>query len=194
MKLLGNLSKGLLFVISAPAGTGKTTLVKMLKKEFSCIVESISYTTREPRREEEDDVDYYFVSEDEFKEKIKEGELLEYAKVFNNYYGTSKSYVFNQQSKGNHVILTIDTQGAMQIKDKVEAIYIFIQPPSMEEQKRRLLSRNSENPKELAIRLAWTQEEMKVAPNYDYKIVNEDLNTAYTVLRSIIVAEEYKIR
>lgn len=193
-KVLGNLKRGLLFIVSAPAGTGKTTLVKMLRKEFSCIVESISYTTRRPRDSEKNGVDYYFVSEETFKEKIKEKELLEYAKVFGNYYGTSKSFVFNEQEKGKHVILTIDTQGALQLKKKISAIYIFIQPPSKEEQKARLSSRRSETEQEMELRLKQTDEEMKAAPFYDYRIINEDLNTAYAVLKSIIIAEEHRTR
>src|SRR5579872_3696561 len=115
--------KGLVCVISAPAGTGKTTLVRMLLDEFhSHVVESVSYTTRFPRPNEVPGRDYNFITVEEFQKKIKEGEFLEYAQVFGHYYGTSRKVVEAQQQKGKHVILVIDTQGALQLIDKLEAV------------------------------------------------------------------------
>jgi len=157
MAVLGGLNQGLVFVISAPAGTGKTTLVRMLREEFHCIVESVSYTTRTPRVNEIPGRDYYFISPEEFKQKIGEGEFLEFAQVFGNYYGTSRKFVEGQQEKGKHVVLVIDTQGALQLKGKIEAIFIFISPPNLEELKFRLHSRKSETDDAILHRLSWAE-------------------------------------
>lgn len=194
MTVLGGLNRGLVFVISAPAGTGKTTLVRMLREEFHCIVESVSYTTRSPRANETPGRDYYFIAPDEFKQKIAEEEFLEYAQVFGNYYGTSRKFVESQQEKGKHVILVIDTQGAMQLKGKIDAVFIFISPPSLEELKFRLHSRKSETEEAIHHRLSWAEKEIALAKHYDYHIVNDHLKTAYDVLRSILIAEEHKNR
>ncbi|MDP1609407.1 MAG: guanylate kinase [Chlamydiales bacterium] len=194
MKVLGNVNKGLLFVISAPAGTGKTTLVRMLQQEFSCVVESVSYTTRPPRPKEQAGVDYYFVSEPEFMQKLKEGEFIEHAKVFDHYYGTSKSFVQAEQALGKHVLLVIDTQGAMELKKHCDAIFIFISPPSLEELRSRLYGRKTETDQAMEQRLSWAQKEIALAPLYNYHIINEHLQTAYGVLRSILIAEEHKNR
>ncbi len=191
---LGGLKKGLLFVISAPAGTGKTTLVRMLKEEFSCIEESVSFTTRKPRPNEVEGRDYHFISREEFEKKIRENEFLEYAEVFGNFYGTSKKFVEAREKKGKHVILVIDTQGAMQLKGKLEAVFIFISPPNFDELKTRLISRKSETEEAIAHRLSWAEKEMALSKKYDYHIVNDHLKTAYEVLRSILIAEEHKNR
>lgn len=193
-KILGGLKEGLVFVISAPAGTGKTTLVRMLQKEFPCIVESISYTTRKPRYSEQPGVDYFFVSEEEFSERLKEGEFLEHATVFNHFYGTSRLFVESQQRLGKHVILVIDTQGALQLKGSYDATFIFISPPSIEELRSRLYGRKTETDQVIEHRLSWAEKEMALANLYDYHIINEDLHTAYAVLRSIIIAEEHRNR
>ena len=192
MKILGALKKGLVFVISAPAGTGKTTLVRMLTEEFSCVAESVSYTTRTPRPNEINGKDYYFVSEDEFERMIHNGDFLEYAHVFGQYYGTSKRAVEKQQEARKHVALVIDTQGALQIKEKIEAVYIFIRPPNLNELKRRLEGRKSESIEAIRTRLSWAEEEIAKASLYHYQILNEDLQTAYAILRSIFIAEEHK--
>ena len=193
-KILGALKKGLVFVISAPAGTGKTTLVRMLQKEFSCLVESVSYTTRKPRPGEEDGIDYYFVSEEEFARKLEEGDFIEHAKVFHHNYGTSKKFIESQLKEGKHVLLVIDTQGALQLKGKYDATFIFISPPSLSELRSRLYGRQTETDQAIEHRLSWAEKEMSLAPNYDYHIINEDLYTAYTVLRSILIAEEHRNR
>lgn len=193
-KLLGSLSSGLLFVISAPAGTGKTTLVRMLQDEFASVAESISYTTRKMRPKEIEGRDYHFISVEEFHRKIAADEFLEYAEVFGHYYGTSKKLVEELQKQGKHVLLVIDTQGARLLKKKIEAIFIFISPPNSEEQKRRLHGRQSESAEVIETRLSWAQKEMAEARWYDYFIVNENLKTAYEVLRAILIAEEHKNR
>ncbi|HSW86383.1 MAG TPA: guanylate kinase [Rhabdochlamydiaceae bacterium] len=191
-KLLGNLSKGLVFVLSAPAGTGKTTLVRMLRDEFPCVAESISCTTRPPRPGEIPGKDYHFLTVEEFEDKIKKEDFLEYAKVFDNYYGTSKEFVLAQQEKGKHVILVIDTQGAMQLKGKIPAVFVFVSPPSLQELRERLFKRQTESMEHIEQRLSWAKNEMSMAVHYDYHIVNENLHTAYEVLRSILIAEEHR--
>lgn len=193
-KLLGNLKRGLPIVLSAPAGTGKTTLVHMLKSEFDCVVPSISYTSRPPRPNEVNGKDYNFISEEEFKQKIREGEFLEYVQLYNYYYGTSKSWVEKRLNEGKHVFLVIDTQGAKQLRGHYPAIFIFLKPPSLEELKRRLQNRKTESPEMLKKRLNWALKEMEEGPNYDYIVVNDDLNTAYQVIRSILIAEEHRQR
>ncbi len=185
---------GLVFVISAPAGTGKTTLVRMLMEEFQRVVESVSFTTRPPRENEVPERDYHFISEAEFEKKIKEGEFIEYAKVFGNYYGTSMKFLESQQEKGKHVILVIDTQGALQLKKKLDAVFIFISPPSLEELRARLYRRRSESEEAIEHRLSWAEKEMALAPKYDYHIVNDNLKVAYEALKSILIAEEHRNR
>jgi guanylate kinase len=192
MKVLGNTKKGLVFVVSAPAGTGKTTLVKMLKEEFACVTGSVSYTTRAVRSGELDGKDYHFISEAEFEAKIHAGEFLEYARVFDHFYGTSRNQVEALQEKGKHVVLVIDTQGALQLMGRFKASYIFISPPSLSELKKRLYGRKSEADHVIEQRLSWAEKEISLAHNYDYRIINDHLKVAYDVLRSILIAEEHK--
>lgn len=193
-KVLGELKKGLIFVVSAPAGTGKTTLVRMLMREFPCVVESVSYTTRKPRAQEVEGKDYFFIEKEEFEKKIKEGEFLEYAKVFDHYYGTSKIFVENVIKEGKHIILVIDTQGAAHLKELPLATFIFISPPHLEELRSRLKERKADSEESIEHRLSWAQKEISHANRYDYHIVNDDLKVAYDVLRSILIAEEHKNR
>lgn len=182
-------------MISAPAGTGKTTLAQMLRKEFpDTIAYSISFTTRKPRGGEVNGKDYFFISDEEFKAKIQAGEFLEYAKVFDHYYGTSKKVIDEECHKGHHVLLVIDTQGAMQLKKKLDGVFVFISPPSLEELARRLKSRKTESEEAIQKRLSWAEKEMEMAKHYDYHIVNLHLKNAYDVLRSIVVAEEHRQR
>lgn len=194
-KLLGNLSRGLVFVLSAPAGTGKTTLVRMLCDEFPCVVESVSCTTRPMRPGEIEGVDYHYMSVEEFERKINAGDFLEFAEVFGNYYGTAREYVEQELVQGRHVMLVIDTQGAMKLKAKgYPASFIFVSPPSPDELKDRLVKRQADSPESMEARLAWSKEEIALMPEYDYHIVNDHLPTAYNVLRSILIAEEHKTR
>lgn len=191
-KLLGNLKRGLLFIISAPAGTGKTTLVNMLCQEFACITASISCTTRPPRVGEVSGVHYDFLSKAEFEKKIEQAEFLEYVQLYGNYYGTLKQTVTQQLEAGKHVILTIDTQGALKLKGKEQGIFIFLQPPSLVELRKRLTYRQTEPEEVIEKRLAWAVTEMAASPFYDYVIINDNLNIAYEILRSIFIAEEHK--
>ncbi len=127
-QLLGSMEKGCVFVVSAPAGTGKTTLVQMLTREFSSVVESISYTTRKKRSAEVDGRDYHFIDQKAFEARLAEGDFLEYAEVFGELYGTSKSTLEALQHNGKHAVLVIDTQGALQLMGQIQAIFIFITP------------------------------------------------------------------
>ena len=193
-KLIGNLKRGLIFILSAPAGTGKTTLVEKLVQEYSCIVKSISYTTRQPRAGEISGTDYHFVSEETFKEKIAANEFLEYVKLYGDFYGTSRSWVEQQLGRGRHVLLVIDTQGAQQLRERVAATSIFLKPPSLEELERRLKIRDTESEAAVIKRLKWANQEMEKEKEYDYQIINDDLEIAYQVLKSIIIAEEHRIK
>lgn len=186
---------GLIFVLSAPAGTGKTTLVSMLCEEFPRVTSSISCTTRAARPGEVPGKDYHFLSREEFEERIKAEDFLEYAKVFDYCYGTSKEFVLKEQKAGRHVFLVIDTQGALQLMEKAfPATFVFVHPPSLQELRERLVKRKTESEEVIEKRLSWAQKEMAVADRYDYQIVNDELDRAYDILRSILIAEEHKSR
>lgn len=191
--LLTGRKKGMCFILSAPAGTGKTTLVKKLAAEFPLVVPSISYTTRAPRPLEIDKKDYFFVSEDEFKRKISNGDFLEYVKLYETFYGTSRQWVEEKIDEGKFVFLVIDTQGGLALKDKIAATYIFIKPPSLEVLKERLLCRATEKEEMVLMRLKLAERELEASKYYDYEIVNDDLETAYQVLKSVVIAESHRV-
>ena len=191
-QLLGNLATGLLFIISAPSGTGKTTLVNMLTKEFSSVVRSISCTTRPPRPGEVDGQDYCFLDRSEFQAKVDRGDFLEWAEVFGHCYGTSKEMIQNELRQGKHVVLVIDTQGAEQVIERMAAVSIFIRPPSLEELRQRLEYRGTESAETLATRLEWARVEMEKGKFYDYLITNGNLSVSYEVLRSVFIGEEHR--
>lgn len=193
-QVLGGLKRGLVFVVSAPAGTGKTTLVRKLQEEFPCVVESISYTTRPIRPQEVVNRDYHYISVEEFQKKIHKGDFLEHALVFGNYYGTSTDFVEKQRNEGKHVVLVIDTQGAMQLKNRIDATYIFISPPGMHVLRERLVARKSDSPSVIEERLKIAEKEMKQIPQYDYHIINDRLEVAYDVLRAILIAAEHRVK
>jgi guanylate kinase len=192
-KVLGTKGKGRFFVISAPAGAGKTTLVDRLISEFPCIKRSVTCTTREARKGEIEGEHYFFLTSEKFNEMIEKKAFLEHVKLFKNSYGTPKQWILEQKDEGNHVILVIDTQGAMKIKETLDATLVFISPPSLEVLRQRLLHRKTESSKSMENRLSEAEREMEMMDNYDYNIVNEDLETAYQVLRSVFIAEEHRI-
>jgi len=188
-----NKLKGLLIVISAPSGTGKTTLVHMLLKEFPDLEFSVSYTTRPPRSGEVDGRDYHFVDRKTFERMIEEGDFLEWAEVYGNLYGTSRTQVLRALNEGRDVILDIDTQGALQVKKNFpEAVLIFILPPSLKELERRLRNRGTDDEETIERRLKTAREEIRRAPLYDYIVVNDVLEVAYENLKSIIRAEKLR--
>ena len=193
--LIKQVKRGELFVVSAPAGTGKTTLVHKLIQEFpKQIVQSISCTTRAPRNGEIDGKDYVFLTKEAFSRRVEKGEFLEHASVFNEDYGTLKSVVASHRESGKNVVLVIDTQGALALKKNVEAIFIFIAPPSYDILKERLKSRKTETDSVQAERLKWASVEMERAKYYDYLVVNDELELAYQVLKSIVVAESHRVK
>lgn len=180
-------TQGTLFIITAASGTGKTSLVKELLATTKNIVVSVSHTTREPRRGEVDGEHYYFTSKEEFMRLVGEGEFLEHAEVFGNYYGTSKTAVNDLLGAGMDVILEIDWQGALQVKKLMpHAVMIFILPPSREELRNRLLNRNQDATKVIEARLAGAVREMQEYVNFDYVVINDDFNMALSDLRAIV--------
>jgi len=183
--------KGLLLVISGPSGVGKGTIVKGLKRALPALLVSVSATTRAPRVGEVDGVDYYFLSRDAFRKMIEEGQLLEWAEVYGNYYGTPLHFVQTTLAQGTDVILEIDIQGALQVKEKFpEAVLIFIAPPSKEEQRKRLLGRNSESSEAIEKRLQAMSGEMKLASNYDYLVINDNVDEAIEKIKAVIASEK----
>ena len=188
-------SKGLLIVVSGPSGAGKDTIVNRVIDEMKDTKLSISMTSRDPRGKEVDGVDYYFVTNEEFEEIIKNDEFLEYAIVHNNkYYGTPKAKLEEDLNKGKNVILVIDIQGALKVKEKVEeALFIFIMPPSMEELKDRLIKRNTETKDKILERFKTAYNEINEYTKYNYVVVNDKIDKAVEKVKSIIIAEKCRV-
>jgi guanylate kinase len=182
---------GLIYVISAPSGAGKTTVIKeFLKKHKKDFVLSVSVTTRKPRKNEKDGRDYFFYTKDKFREHIKKGSFLEYAGVLSNYYGTLKKTVISAINKGKNVIMDIDVQGAAKIRRKMrdKCVTIFIVPSSsrsLAELRKRLLNRRTETKQDVQKRLALAKKELKEKDKYDYIVVNKDLAKAVKDIETI---------
>lgn len=186
--------KGVLFVVSGPSGVGKGTINKKLFEEFGeKVAYSVSATTRGPREGEVDGREYFFISRQEFEKRIANNEFLEHAEYAGNCYGTPRSYVLSLLGRGVSVILEIDVQGAMQVKQRMpESVSVFILPPSFEELESRLRGRGTETPEKIETRLAAARREIEMAPAYDYQIVNDDVDAAYARLREIFMHETDK--
>ena len=186
--------QGNIFVISAASGTGKTTLIARLLQHHSDIRVSVSHTTRAPRRGEENGKHYHFVSVPEFERMIEEGQFVEYAKVYGNYYGTSTQSLESLTRQGVDVILEIDTQGAEQIRRLLPQAYsIFIAPPSLATLEQRLRQRAADAPQVIAVRLAEARNEIEQAHLFDYLVVNDDLTAAEAALLHIIKSQRYRL-
>jgi len=186
-----NSSAGVLYIVSAPSGAGKTTLCKELSKVMPALSHSISHTTRKPRPGEVDGEHYYFVDAEKFMEMVASGEFVEWATVHGNLYGTSRAELTRLFDQGREVIVDIDTQGAMQIKKSgTPGVFIFILPPSMEELERRLRGRESDDDNEIKRRLGRAVDEIRSYGEYDYVIVNDDFDRALDALRSVMIAEK----
>jgi guanylate kinase len=183
------MTTGKLYIISAPSGAGKTSLVKQLRAETSDLAVSVSHTTRAMRPGETDAVDYFFVAVEQFKTMIAEQAFLEHAQVFDNFYGTAQQTVETNLAQGLDVILEIDWQGAAQVKRMLpDCVSIFILPPSIEILRQRLQNRGQDNQEIIARRMRDAVTEMSHYPEFDYLVVNDDFNLALNQLKSIIIA------
>ncbi len=187
-------NRGILIVISGPSGAGKGTICKALLDKHDNIFISVSATTRSPRQGEIDGVNYYFLTKESFEEKVKENGFLEYANVHGNFYGTPKVNVEKMLDEGKDVILEIDIQGALQVKDNFkEGVFIFILPPSMEELKQRIIKRGSETEESLMTRFKNAYKEINYVSKYNYAVVNDELEVAVSKVESIITAEKCRV-
>lgn len=184
---------GKLFIISGPSGAGKGTICKQLVDETDVKV-SVSMTTRSPRPGEEDGISYYFTSQDDFRAKIENGGLLEYAEVYGNFYGTPKQQVIDRLSQGIDVVLEIDIQGALKVKESYpNGVFIFILPPSMAELRKRITGRGSETEEAINLRLGETLKEVSYIDKYDYCVVNGELEEAVSRVKAIVIAEHSRV-
>lgn len=185
--------EGLILIISAPSGAGKTTLCRNLLERFPNIKESISYTTRSPRAGEVDGVDYFFVSRERFSAMVAEDAFAEWAEVHGNLYGTALSTVEEARKNGVDLVLDIDCQGARKLKEQIErCVYVFILPPSMEELRKRLIGRSSDAPEVIELRIKRAADEIREARWYDYIVINDNLGQASAELEAIVVAHELR--
>ena len=184
------MSKGVLVVVSGFSGSGKGTIMKRLLEKYDNYGLSISATTRQPREGETHGKEYFFQTTEEFEEMIKQGQLIEYAQYVGNYYGTPKAYVEEQRNRGKDVILEIEIQGAMKIKEQYpDTVLLFVTPPSAEELKRRLVGRGTETEDVIESRLVRAVQESEGMELYDYLIVNDDLETCVDEVHAIIQSE-----
>ena len=188
-------SRGLLFVVSAPSGTGKTTVVERLVQTFPDLGMSRSYTSRPMRAGEKDGVDYNFITRERFEAMIEENAFLEWADVFGNLYGTSKADSERELDAGRDLILVIDVQGARQVRSHgAHAIGVFVLPPSFEALERRLRGRSKDSEEAIKKRLATARREVRAVAEYEYVIVNDELDACVDRLRSIVLAERARPR
>lgn len=185
--------KGLLILISGPSGTGKGTVCDLLRQKHPEISYSISATTRQPRPGEQDGVNYYFYTKEKFREMIDQGQLLEWAEVYGNFYGTPKQKVLDRLEAGEDILLEIDTQGALNVmKVMPEGLFIFLLPPSLEELSARLKGRGTETEESLHRRLGAAVDEIKLATKYRYVVVNDKVEDAQETIAKIIEAEHHR--
>ena len=180
---------GTLFIISAPSGAGKTSLVKALIEQTENLDVSISHTTRQPRNDEKNGEAYYFINEDEFKNLINQNRFLEYAKVFDHYYGTSRDWVEQELTSGKNFILEIDWQGARQVSSQLRnCVSIFILPPNYHSLRERLVNRHNDEPETIDFRMNAAKEEISHYKEYDYIIINDTFEQALAEIKAVITA------
>lgn len=186
---------GFLLVLSGPSGSGKGTVSESLMKNNDDIIFSTSVTTRTPRPGEVNGENYFFASREEFEEMVENDELLEHAFVHTNYYGTPKKFVFDEIEKGEIVLLEIDVQGALQIKEKYkEAVFIFLIPPTMDELRSRLVKRDTETEDEIETRYRNAFKELDFVGEYDYFVINDVIDNAVKDIETIIAAEKLRVK
>jgi len=188
-------SKGILFVISGSSGVGKGTINKAVLSQLQDIKLSISATTRPMRAGEVEGRDYFFLSTDDFAAKLKNNEFLEYAEVYSHMYGTPQKCVLETLQKGYDVLLEIDIQGALKVKEKMpKGVFIFIQPPSVEALAQRIYGRGKDSLQSIQVRLEACHEEMNMVKHYDYVVVNDKLDEAVQKVQAIIIAERCRVK
>ena len=188
------MKKGCLIVVSGPSGAGKGTVCGDFLRAHPEISYSISATTRAPRDKETDGVEYYFLERSEFERMIRDGELLEWAEVYGNYYGTPLKKIEERLSQGQDILLEIDTQGALKVMEKCpEGVFIFLLPPSLEELERRIRGRGTETEESIARRLGAAKEEICVGRKYKYVVVNDRVGKAVEQIQAILVAEHCRV-
>ncbi|MHA8111065.1 guanylate kinase [Lactobacillaceae bacterium Melli_B4] len=187
--------KGMLIVLSGPSGVGKGTVRKALFNEPNVDFQySISMTTRQPREGEQNGVDYFFVTKEEFEEKIKNGEMLEYAKYVDNYYGTPLEYVNQTLDSGKDVFLEIEVNGAMQVRaNSPEGVFVFLTPPDLLELRNRLISRGTDDIEVINKRIKKAVGEIKMMRNYDYAVLNDEVENAVENIKNIVRSERLKV-
>ncbi|MEB3195615.1 MAG: guanylate kinase [Candidatus Sericytochromatia bacterium] len=186
--------RGTLFIVSGPSGVGKGTIVRELLARESGIALSVSVTTRSPRPGEQEGTSYFFKSVAEFQRMVQEGELLEHAQFGRHFYGTPRAFVESRLREGQDVILEIEVQGAIQVRERAgRCVTLFVLPPSFEALATRLQQRNSESPEAVRQRLAIASRELDYLPFYDYQLVNDDLDVAVAKVQAIIAAERCRV-
>ncbi len=187
--------RGIVFILSAPSGAGKTTISRAAVKAIAGLEASVSLTTRKPRGGETDGVDYRFVTEEEFRRNVDSGDLAEWARVFESSYGTPRAPLEDAVGAGRDILLDIDIQGARQIRDKYrdDAVTIFVLPPSFTELEERLRRRGTEDETKIQHRLNRAREEAEAYPEYDYLIINDEVNDSIARLEAIVKAERLKV-
>ena len=186
--------KGVLVILSGFAGSGKGTIIRELLAKYDNYALSVSATTRSPREGEEEGVHYFFKTEEEFKDMISKGELLEYANYVGNYYGTPRAYVKEQLSQGKNVILEIETEGALSIKREYpDAVLVFVMPPSVEEIYHRLKNRGTETEEVIAKRMKKAGIEISVVDRYDYLMINDVLSESVEVFNAIVTSQQMSV-
>ncbi len=186
--------EGILLVVSGPSGAGKGTICSAIREIYPDLDYSISMTTREPRKGEQEGISYFFRSDSQFEELVKQDEFLEYARVYDHYYGTPKKYVLDKIKQGRSVLLEIDIQGAMQVKKRYpKGVFVYIVPPSLEILSKRIHARGTDSEEVIQSRLAQITSELALAHQYDYIVVNDVLEDAIHKTCSIIEAEKCKL-
>ncbi|MFL2887473.1 MAG: guanylate kinase [Pelagibacterales bacterium MED-G40] len=182
----------IMVILSSPSGAGKTTISKKLQQKYQNFKISVSHTTRTPRPNEVDGIDYFFISHDEFKKLIKKNEFYEYAEIFGNYYGTSKKSVLDLVKKKNDILFDIDWQGTKQLSKfkELNLLKIFILPPSKEELKKRLIQRNQDKPHVVAERLDAYERDSAHKTDYDFVVINDNLEDCFREVEKIVISKK----